>query len=61
MILRLLLAAGAALVAGVAAILTATAALDVTWDPAAAVVQAVCAVWLGQYLLVALIVTWRRR
>ena len=53
--------AGAALVALAAAAIAINAALDIEWDAEAAVIQAVAAVFLGQYLLLALIVTCRRR
>ncbi|MEV5765328.1 hypothetical protein AB0L34_12260 [Micromonospora sp. NPDC052213] len=52
--IRVLLTAGtAALIALVAAVIGLSAALDITWDPEMAVAQALIAVFLGQYLLVA--------
>ncbi|OKI47214.1 hypothetical protein [Micromonospora sp. CB01531] len=61
MIRRLLLAASAAYVTLAAAILGLSAALDIHWDPQMAVVEAVAAVFLGQYLLVAYLLTRRPR
>ncbi|MFI6266140.1 hypothetical protein [Micromonospora sp. NPDC051006] len=61
MIRRLLVALAAALVAGVAATLAISAALDIHWDPQMAVAQAVFAVFLGQYLLLAFLLSRRSK
>ncbi|MEU4777487.1 hypothetical protein [Micromonospora sp. NPDC023633] len=53
MIRRLLAAGAAAYVALIAAVIGLSAALDITWDPEMAVAQALAAVFLGQYLLLA--------
>jgi hypothetical protein len=58
---RLLTAGAAAYVALVAAVIGLTAALDITWDPEMAVAQALAAVFLGQYLLVAYLLSRKGR
>ncbi len=54
------LAAGFALVGGVALLVAANAVLDLSWDPQAAVVQAVVAVWLVSFPLFGVLVGGRR-
>jgi hypothetical protein len=48
----LAVAMGAAVVAGTAAVLGLSAYLDVEWDPSAAVLLALAAVWIPQALIV---------
>jgi hypothetical protein len=50
-----------AVVATVAALLAATAVLDLYWDPQAAVVQAIVAVWVVQTPVLAVLAGRRRR
>lgn len=61
MIRHLAVAATVAYLALVAATLGLNSALDIHWDPAAAVIEALCAVWLGQSLLIAHLLTRRPR
>ncbi|WP_416902739.1 hypothetical protein [Micromonospora echinospora] len=60
MIRRLLVASAVALTAGATAILGLSAALDATWDPEAAVLVALAAVWLPMTLLTTLLITRSR-
>lgn len=60
MIRRLLVASAAGLVAGVVAVLSAAAVLDVEFDPQGAVGVALAAVFLPQFLIAGALLSDRR-
>lgn len=60
MVRRLLVALAAALVAGVVAVLSAAAVLDVDFDPQGAVVVALAAVFLPQFLIAGVLLQGER-